>query len=98
MTCQQAQATQVDNKCQVKRKIETQELFYQSLTSVETYSPLRGLRATQQRSALEDHEGHSSWSLFQLLFLLPLDDSFPCGGGIDRYKLSEAHHNLLGAL
>ena len=21
------------------------------------------------------HEGHSSWSLFQLLFLLPLDDS-----------------------
>ena len=39
------------------------------------------------------HEGHSSQSLFQLLFLLPLVDSFPCGGGIDRYKLFDAHHN-----
>ena len=29
------------------------------------------------------HEGHSSRSLFQLLFLLPLVDSFPCGGGIE---------------
>ena len=36
------------------------------------------------------HEGHSSRSLFQLLFLLPLDYSFPCGGGIDRYRLSKA--------
>ena len=44
------------------------------------------------------HEGHSSQSLFQLLFLLPQVDSFPCSGGIDRYKLSEAHHNLSGAL
>ena len=82
VTCQHAQVTQVDHKCQVKREIETQELFYRSSASVETYSPLRGQRATQQRSALEDHKGHSSWSLFQLLFLLPLVDSFPCSGGI----------------
>ena len=33
---------------------------------------------------------NASWILFQLLFLLPLVDSFPSGGGIDRYKLSEA--------
>ena len=44
------------------------------------------------------NEGHSSRSLFQLLFLLLLDDSFPCGGKIDRYKLSEAHQNLSSAL
>ena len=44
------------------------------------------------------HEGHSSRSLFQLLFPLPLVDLLPCGGGIDRYKLFEAHHNLSGAL
>ena len=44
------------------------------------------------------HKGHSSRSLSQLRFLLPLDDSFPCGGGINRYRLFEAHHNLLGAL
>ena len=44
------------------------------------------------------HEGHSSRSLFQLIFLLPLVDSFPYGSGIDRYKLSEAHHNLSVAL
>jgi hypothetical protein len=41
---------------------------------------------------------YSSRSLFQLLFLLPLVDPFPCGGGINRYKLFEAHHSLLGAL
>ena len=34
------------------------------------------------------HEGHSSRSLFQLLFLLPL--IWFRDGGIDRYKLSEA--------
>ena len=44
------------------------------------------------------HEGHSSRSLFQLLFLLPLVDFFPYGGGIDHYRLFEAHHNLVGAL
>jgi len=58
-------------------------MFYRSSASMETYSLLRGLRVTQQRSALEDHEGHSSRSLFQLIFLLPLVDSFPCGGGIE---------------
>ena len=72
VTCSQAQATQVDHKYLMKREIETHDVFYQSLASVETYSLLRGLRETQQRSALEDHEGHSSWSLFQLIFLLPL--------------------------
>ena len=41
---------------------------------------------------------NSSRSVFQLFFLLPLVDPFPCDGGINRYKLFEAHHNLLGAL
>ena len=96
MTYQQAQATWVDHKSQVKREIETQELFYRSSASVETYSLLRGLRATQQRSTLEDHEGHSSRSLFQFLFLLPLVDSFPCGGGIKPLQTSRGTPQALG--
>ena len=74
-------------------EIETRYLFYWSSDSVESYSPLRGLRVTQRRSALEDHEGHSSWSHFQLLFLLPLVNSFPCGGGIELVQTFEAYHS-----
>jgi hypothetical protein len=96
VTCQQAQATQVDHKCQVKREIETQELFYRSLASVETYSRLRGPQATQQRSALENHKGHSSRSLFQLFFLLPLDDSFPCGGRIESLQTFRGTPQAIG--
>ena len=40
------------------------------------------------------HEGHSSRSLFQLLFLLSLHDSLPYGGGIDRYKLPKQPQSL----
>jgi hypothetical protein len=38
-----------------------------------------------------------SWSLFQLLFLLPLVDPFLYDGGINCYKLFEADHILSGA-
>ena len=51
---------------------------------------------TQQRSALEDHEGHSSWSFFQLLFLLPLVNSFPCGGGIEPLQTFRGTLQALG--
>jgi hypothetical protein len=79
--------------------IETRDMFYRSSASVETYSPLRGLRATEQRSALEDHEGRSSQSLFQLLFP-PSTSLIPSLAAVEsnRYKLSEAHHNLSDAL
>ena len=97
--CSQAQATQVDHKYSMKREIETHDVFYRTLASIETYSRLRGLRATQQRSALEDHEGHSSQSLFQLPFP-PSTSLVPSLAAVEsnRYKLSEAHHNVLGAL
>ena len=96
VTCLQAQATQVDHKYSMKREIETHDVFYRSSTSIETYSPLRRLWATHHRSALEDHEGHSSQSLFQLLFLLPLVDSFPCGGGIELLQTSRGTPQSLG--
>jgi len=96
MTYWQAEAKQIDHKYQVKRKIETRYLFYRSSDFIEFYSPLRGLRATQQRSALDNHEGHSSWSLFQLLFLLPLVDPFPCGGGIVPLQTSRGTPQSLG--
>ena len=95
-TCIQAQATHKDHKYQMKREIKTRYLFYQSSDSIESYSPLRGLRATQRRSALEDHEGHSSRSLFQLLLLLPLDDSFPCSGGIEPKQTFRGIPQALG--
>jgi hypothetical protein len=94
-TYQQAQATQVHHKYQMKREIETRNLFYRSSDSVESYSPLRGLWATQQRSALEDHEGHSSRSLFHLLFLL-LVDTFPCGSGIKMLQTSQGTPQSIG--
>jgi hypothetical protein len=83
----------------MKRGIETRYLFFRSSDSVESYSLLRGLRATQQRLALEDHEGRSSWSLFQLLFS-PSTSLIPSLAAMEsnRYKLPEAHHKLLGAL
>ena len=80
----------------MKREIETHNVFYRSSASVETYSLLRGLRATQQRSALEDHKGHSSRSLFQLLFLLLLVDSFPSGGEIEPLQTSRGTPQALG--
>ena len=76
--------------------IETRYLFYRSLDSFESYSPLRGLRATQRRSALEDHKGHSSQSLFQLLFLFPLVDPFPYGIGIKPLQTSWGTPQSLG--
>ena len=80
-------------------RIETRYLFYQSSNSFRVLLSVEGAAGDPAKvSPRGYHEAHSSRSLFQLLFLLPLVDSFPCGGGIDRYKLSEAQHNLLGAL
>ena len=42
------------------------------------------------------HEGHSSRSLFQLIFLLPLVDSFPCGGRIEPVQTSQGTPQALG--
>ena len=44
-----AGTTQISNEI----RIETRYLFYRSSDSFESYSPLRGLRATQRRSALD---------------------------------------------
>ena len=98
VTCSQAQATQVDHKYSMKREIETHDVFYGSSASIETYSPLRGLRETQQRSALEDHEGHLA-GVFQLLFP-PSTSLIPSLVAVEsnRYKFSEAHHNVLSVL
>ena len=96
VTCLQAQATHKYHKYQMKREIEIRYLFYRSFDSVESYSPLRGLWGTHRRSALEDHEGHPSWSIFQLLFLLPLVDSFPCGGRIEPVQTSQGTPQALG--
>ena len=48
-TYTRAGATQISNEM----RIETRYLFYRSSDSFESYSPLRRLRATQRRSALE---------------------------------------------
>ena len=57
-------------------RIETRYLFYRSSDSFESYSPLRGATGDPAKvSPRGYHEGHSSRSLFQLLFLLPLEDS-----------------------
>jgi hypothetical protein len=79
-----------------KERSRHRTCFYWSSNSVESYSPLRGLWATQRRLALEDHEGHPSRSLFQLLFLFLLDDSFPCGGGIEPVQTSRGTPQALG--
>jgi len=96
VTYRQAQTTHKDHKYQMQREIETRYLFYRSSDSVESYSPFRGLRVTQRRSALQDHEGHSSWSLFQLLLLFSLDDPFPCDGGIEPLQTSRGTPQSLG--
>ena len=41
------------HKYRMKKQIETRYLFYRSSDSFGSYSPLRGLRTTQRRSALE---------------------------------------------
>ena len=57
-------------------RIETRYLFYRSSDSFESYSPLRGLRATQQRSALEVTAKVTLAGVFSnSFFLLPLVDS-----------------------
>ena len=57
-------------------RIETRYLFYRSSDSFESYSPLRGAAGDPVKASPRGyHEGHSSWSLFQLIFLLPVVDS-----------------------
>ena len=80
-------------------QIETRYLFLLKFGLIQVLLSIDGVVGDPAKvSPRGYHEGHSSQSLFQLLFLLPQVDSIPCSGGIDRYKLSEAHHNLLIAL
>ena len=87
-----ARATQISNEM----RIETRYLFYWSSDSFESYSLLRGLRATQRRLALEGTTKVTLAKVFSNSF--SFSTSWFWGNGIDRYKLSESHHNLSGAL
>ena len=77
-------------------RIETRYLFLPKFGLIRVLLSDEGVAGDPAKvSPRGYHEGHSSQSLFQLLFLLPLNDSEAAESTVTNFR---SNHNLLIAL